>query len=145
MSLTALLAKIRYKDLTLGFSTLRQNVHVWIHPSIKLNRFLMVSFLILLRPLRMYILRQFLFSISVKSGHYSPPFISISKNTELLSISHLYKNNSSCLVDPKSYVQWWWLWLCHWSYLWRSSLMEQVSWNTRMVRSITGQIHLAVL
>ena len=62
-----------YKDLFLNC-----RVSSWPDLSIK-SYFLMVSSLILLRSLRVYILKQLFFSISVKSGfrnisHYSPRF-----------------------------------------------------------------------
>ena len=44
---------------------LRQHVHAWIHPWIKLIVFFMVSFLILLRSLRVYTLKQLFTSGSV--------------------------------------------------------------------------------
>ena len=44
---------------------LRLHVHAWIHPWIKLIVFFMVSFLILLRALRVYILKQLFASGSV--------------------------------------------------------------------------------
>ena len=116
------LLTVSFKPLCCCFSCLRNdklvNCHVWklapgckdltfawFDPSIK-SYFLMVSFPILLRSLRVYILKQLLFSISVNSGfrniyaawkiftHYSPRF----QRIIVKSTPQLAKGNTSLRI-----------------------------------------------
>ena len=63
----------------------------WFDPSIK-SYFLMVSSLILLRSLRVYILKQLFFSISVNSG-FRNIYLSASRLRKYLATIHLDFNN----------------------------------------------------